>query len=480
MTRSNATLLRLLPLLGAFFGLAVLSLIALATLESFSWADMLGAYGTLGEESALSAGALEEVVWHAAGARVDHRRHSAARDGPARRPGAPARRGRAHGRHRFSQRPGPTCHCSWCRSPHSPPVTSSTSRSATSSLRRRLCSWGLLLWVERGAPRPAVLLGGSAHCSWRRSWSLRPTASRDRRAFRTRSPRPLLDQAWVTPPRRAGCGRRSSSPGSQPWRLQRSTPRRMAPAVVALVGVVLVVQAVVATHEVERASGAEFRKAIGSDSRSWIDDADAEDVTLLATDDRPWTADARTFFWNRSISRRRHARRSDSPRAPQRRHRHASRARRSRARRERVCPSNASEVVAPTTVVLERYEARRGTSRGQREPSGLVLWRVGGPIRVAQRRSGFLPNGDITQGAFVIVPACRPGRSSSPCSARAAPRSSCWRTGSRYERSSRPRDRCSRRRFRHRPTSTAPTSVCSSCERSDLVGTTRVEFVPDA
>ena len=130
-------------------------------------------------------------------------------------------------------------------------------------------------------------------------------------------------------------------------------------------------------------------------------------------------------------------------------------------------------------VVLEGTKLAEAPAAGS-ETVGLVLWRVDGPIRVAQRRSGFLPNGDITEGALVVVPACRPGRA----------RADAARQERRPDRRARERhSRCGRS---PRPpgavlTASIPTPPdVDGSERclfelrtTDLVGTTRVEFVPD-
>ena len=138
------------------------------------------------------------------------------------------------------------------------PVTSTTSRSATCSPRRRRCFLGLLLWVERGAPRPASAC--SRACGALLLAALLVVPARPHRAPPGRPGRVLLGHArrprgrrlahgWVRAclvaagvvavalvalaPRRAGRG--------ASWRSWRP---------------VSLVQAVVATREIESASAA--------------------------------------------------------------------------------------------------------------------------------------------------------------------------------------------------------------------------------
>jgi hypothetical protein len=405
MTRSKATLMRLLPLLAGFVTLAVLSLIALATLESFSWADMLGAYATLGEESTLSASSLEEVIWHVAGVALIS-------------VGIPLlattllvvlalRRG---------ERDAHVASFLATAGAYIPLLVVQVAAFAAGHVEhvseRYLATiapplfLGLVLWVERRAPRPRVVVVAIG-VLFLSALALTP-------ADRIARSQGIQDALSSTALIKLG---EAASPGWVRVALVLAgiaavaifalTPRRLVPAVVAVVAAALVVQAVAATREVERVSAAEQQKMIGTNSPSWIDDTDATRVTLLATQDRPWTADARTFFWNRSVAdvvTLDGATRPVPPTVVTGTLRDSD----GLVTDGTGTPLERDVVVAPVTVVLDGTKVAEAPA-GLAESVGLALWRVNGPIRVRQRSSGLLPNGDITQGAVVIVPACRPG-----------------------------------------------------------------------
>jgi hypothetical protein len=265
---------------------------------------------------------------------------------------------------------------------------------------------GLLLWVERGAPRSAAVVGtcGALLVAALVAVPLGRLAPQRgvQDAFSSITLGELAQDAsstWAHVALVAG--------GIVAVALVALVPRRGAAALVALVGALLVVQSGAATREIDRASAAEEQKATGADSATWIDDAHAGRVTLLATNDRPWTADARTFFWNRSVAdvvSIDDARRPVPPSAV------AATLRESDGAVVDGAGSDvAREVVAaPLSVQLEGEKLAEAHAAAS-EVVGMALWRTSGPIRVRLRRSGFLPNGDLTQGGFVVVPACRPG-----------------------------------------------------------------------
>jgi hypothetical protein len=475
MTRSRATLMRLLPLLVGFVALAVLSLIALATLESFSWADMLGAYATLGEESALSARSLEQVVWHAAGVALIT-------------VGIPLLatsllvvlalwRGEREARvASFLATAGA----------YTPLLVVQVAAFAAGHVEhvaeRYLITiapplfLGLVLWVERRAPRPRVLVVaiGALFLS---ALALVPAdrVARSQGIQDALSSAALIDLGDAASP---GWVRAALVlAGIAAVAIFALTPRRLVAAVVAVVAAALAVQAVVATREVERASAAEQRKMIGANAPSWIDDSDASRVTLLATGDRPWTADARTFFWNRSVAdvvALDGATRPVPPTAVTGTLRGSDGVVVDGA----GTPLDRAEVVAPATVVLAGTKVAEAPA-GVAESVGLVLWRVNGPIRIRQRTRGLLPNGDITEGAVVIVPACRSGallvtllgKSGAPIDARVngvPVRTIIPAPGAVVDASI------------HTPPGVDGNGPCVfELHTDDLVGTTRVEFLPD-
>jgi len=475
MTRSKATLMRLLPLLVGFLSLAVLSLIALATLESVSWADMLGAYATLGEQSTLSAGALEEVVWHVAGVALIT-------------VGIPLLattmlvvlalwRGERDARAAsFLATAGA----------YTPLVVVQVAAFAAGHVEhvseRYLITvapplfLGLVLWVERRAPRPWVLVVAIG------ALFLAPLAvvpadriARSQGIQDALSSTALIELGDATSP---GWVRVALVlAGAAAVAVFALIPVRLAPAVVALVAAALVTQAVVATREVEQASAAEQRKMIGANSPSWIDDSDATHVTLLATGDRPWTADARTFFWNRSVAdvlALDGATRPVPPTAVTGTLRDSD----GLVLDQAGAPLELGEVVAPVTLVLDGTKIAEAPAAGA-ESVGLVLWRIDGPLRVAQRSSGLLPNGDITQGALIVVPACRPGALELTLLGKSGATIQVRVNGAPVQTIVPAAGAVVEAAIRTPPGADGSGRCLFELDTTNLVGTTRVEFVPD-
>ena len=183
-------------------------------------------------------------------------------------------------------------------------------------------------------------------------------------------------------------------------------PRRFAWVTAVVVGVGLGLLSVDSGQRIADASAHEERVAIGSDPPSWLDDAGVDDATLLVTNDRLWTATARTIFWNRGIVEAIRLAPATTPFppitgsvgiAPD-----GTLATASGAELERPL------VVTPSTITLvgSKVAARQA---GDSEAYGLVAWRPEQPVRVALRTEGFLPNGDFTGTARVTVYACRQG-----------------------------------------------------------------------
>jgi hypothetical protein len=182
------------------------------------------------------------------------------------------------------------------------------------------------------------------------------------------------------------------------------TPRRWLPGVLVVLTLALVGGSVEATRVVERLSAAAQKAALGSGDRRWLDRAAIGPVTLLATGDRPWAADAGTVFWNRSITEvlRLPDVQTGVPPAP-----------------PIVTVDDDSGVVStagntplerdlvavPDTITLDGDDVARLPADGA-EAAGIVVWRTAGRVRVASRKIGFLPNGDVTGDVVVIVPGC--------------------------------------------------------------------------
>jgi hypothetical protein len=462
-------------LLGGFALLGVIVALAGAFGIGASWQDVLGAYATLAEEEPLTAGVLQEVVWHVAGVALLT-------------VGIPllatallvvrgARRGEGDP-HAASFLATVTAYVPLLviqvavfASGHVDHVSERYLLTAAPPL-----FLGLLLWVDRGAPRSVWAVGA---CGALLLASLvavplgrlaPPRGVQD--AFSSTTLADLADAAsssWAHVALVAG--------GVVAVALVALVPRRAAVVLVALVAAGLLAQSVFATRQIDRASAGEERKATGADSPTWIDESRAGRVTLLATNDRPWTADARTFFWNRSVADVVAIDEATRPVPPS-----ALRATLRESDGAVVDPNGravAREVVAaPVSIQLEGTKLAEAPAAGS-EVVGMALWRTSGPIRVRLRRSGFLPNGDLTQGGIVVVPTCRPGsleltllgKSGAPIDVRVngiPVRTIVPPPGSVVTASI------------HTPPDVDGSERCLfELDTGDLVGTTRVDFVPD-
>ena len=405
LTRSRTILRRLLPL---FAGGAVgaLLMVVVAAAGGLSWADILGAYSTLGEESALSAGVLEEVVWHVAGLAVVAAGipllATAVLVGRSLRHGEADTHAAAFLATTAAYVPLVVVQVAAFAAGHVEHVSERYLLTAAPPLLL-----GMLLWVERDAPRSRLLLAvlGVALVA---TLAVVPvdriaTSQGLQDALSSAVLADLADAAsadWVRAVLVLG--------GIVSILAVAVASRRRGAVVVALVGATLLLQTVVATRDVTSGSAAEQRKALGDDAAAWLDAAGGRGVVLLATGDRPWTADARTYFWNGAI-RSVVAVDGAVPAVPPSFVTASLQDTDGALIDDAGAPLEVGEVVAPATMVLEGTKLAAAPAAGS-ETVGLVLWRVDGPIRVLQRRSGFLPNGDITDSAAVLVPACRPGK----------------------------------------------------------------------
>jgi hypothetical protein len=404
IARSGATLRRLRPILAVGVAVTVAGLLYLVV-GGAGWEDVLGAYGTLGEETSLSANAAQQFVWHLAGVGVitlgvplatttilvARAVRSGETDGPA-----------------GSFLAATTAYTvllvvqvglfAAARVPHV-----SERYLVTSAPPLFL---GLCLWVARAAPRPRWITAGAVLLVL----ALALLVPIDRIAPETGVHDDLSSAVLV----------RLTETSSEGWAkvvlvgaallavvLVCVAPRRFAIALVGVVGVGLVVQSVIATDEMARRSDLEQQSALGSSDWRWIDHAGQGRVTLLAGAERPWASDARTFYWNRSVSEVVALDGAERPVPPT-------------VTAARAVPDSGAVVDARGNAVSRDVVAAPATmllsgSRLTEEPSvdsqsvRLVLWKVAGPIRVLERHVGFLPNGDFTELARVIVSACRRG-----------------------------------------------------------------------
>ena len=180
--------------------------------------------------------------------------------------------------------------------------------------------------------------------------------------------------------------------------------RRLLPVAVAVLGVVLVGLSIATVREIDHLAGLETAHDLGSAEPTWIDDAGGDSVLVFDTGELPSTAIARLTFWNRSI--RELVRLEDVPQQalPQ----VPVGIRRDGALTD---PSDAEvsapQAVMPGTIVLDGE--RLAESPPTEIAPGSVLWRVAEPLRLVSRRSGFTPIGDFRE-ATVVVYRCGPGR----------------------------------------------------------------------
>jgi hypothetical protein len=184
------------------------------------------------------------------------------------------------------------------------------------------------------------------------------------------------------------------------------TPRRFAWLVAVTVGIGLALVSVDSGRRVADASLREDRASIGSQPRSWLDDAGLEHATLLATVDRLWTATARLVFWNRAIDDVLRIVPATTPFPPVSSSVVLGEDGFLRDARDRTVERRL--VVAPTTYTLEG-ERLAERPAGDSQTYGMAAWRTSGPIRVLTSIDGFLPNGDFGGVAHVTVYGCGPG-----------------------------------------------------------------------
>jgi hypothetical protein len=265
-----------------------------------------------------------------------------------------------------------------------------------------LLAIGLCAWISRGAPRalPVVLP----------AWALVVVGAATVPITQLATPETLPNAPTAAALMRLGSDgwQRTALVGAAlaAGLLVLALPRRLAWVTAAVVGVGLALLSIEAGDRIADASAHEKRVAIGSESATWLDDEGLDDATLLVTGDRLWTATARTIFWNRGIVEVVRLAPATIPFPPV-------------TASLGIGPDGTLSdrlgvelerplVVTPSTITLVGTEvaARRA---GDSEAYGLTVWRPDGPVRVALRTEGFLPNGDFSGTARITVYACRQG-----------------------------------------------------------------------
>jgi hypothetical protein len=261
---------------------------------------------------------------------------------------------------------------------------------------------GLVVWIARGAPRPRVVALPLGVVAVALVATLPPS--------RTGTAMGAHDALAALP-----LGRALEPAGNElrlilvACALAAATAfvflaRRLLPAAVAVLGVVLVGISVASVREIDRLAALETAHDLGSAEPMWIDDAGGDSALLFDTGELPSTAIARLTFWNRAI--RELVRLEDVPQQalPQ----VPVGIRRDGALTGATgAEVSAPQAVMPATIVLEGERVAE-TPPTEVAP-GSVLWRVTEPLRLVSRRSGFSPIGDFRE-ATVVVYRCGPGR----------------------------------------------------------------------
>jgi hypothetical protein len=249
-------------------------------------------------------------------------------------------------------------------------------------------------------------------------------------------------------------------------------PRRLLPAAATALAVALVGISLAAAREIDRLSEIELRHDFGAAEPAWLDEAGAGAALLFDTGEQPSTSIARLTFWNRSI--RELARLEDVPeqalpQVPV------------RIRRDGALTDQAgAEVSAPWAVVpagIALAGERVALSPPTEVAPGSGLWRVSEPLRLVSRATGFTPIGDFRK-AVVVVYRCGPGalevtllgKDGAPVAVRV--------NGFPHETLDVPA--LGSRFIAIRPIAVIAEAPCVfELESDGLVGSTRVEWVPD-
>jgi hypothetical protein len=165
----------------------------------------------------------------------------------------------------------------------------------------------------------------------------------------------------------------------------------------AALGLAFAILSITSANEIQHLAEIEQNRDFGAADPTWIDDAGAGATLLFDTGEQPSTSIARLTFWNRAI--RELARLEGVPTQALPQVRVAIR------RDGALTDVEGREVTAPwavlpTTVVVNG--SRVTTTPPTDVAPGSTLWRVSEPLRLVSRSGGFLPNGDFRRGTVVV------------------------------------------------------------------------------
>jgi Dolichyl-phosphate-mannose-protein mannosyltransferase len=262
----------------------------------------------------------------------------------------------------------------------------------------------LMLWIERGAPRPQPWISVAAGVVAAPVLFL---------PVRVLSNDLTAHNAFMTIPLARLQEHSSASTSQTAYAVGAAVivalfvllPARAAPLFAAVVALGLLGASITATRDVERLARLERASVFSAADPSWVDEAARRPVTLFYTGERTWPDVWQQLFWNERITRVLSQPTLQVPGPlPQ----------------TAVAPDgagflrNGSQRVdaglilaAPGVVFRGEPVARLPASFDQ---TGLVLWRVDRPAQVSLWRTGVKPNGDLLGGARVTVYGCDPGQ----------------------------------------------------------------------
>jgi hypothetical protein len=183
-------------------------------------------------------------------------------------------------------------------------------------------------------------------------------------------------------------------------------PRRAAPALAVVVGVLLVTASAIASREVSNLAEDARHRFFGTSDPSWIDASASGPVTLLFDGGAYWPSVWHQVLWNERVREVVHL--PELPVSGPMPQREVS------PRFDGLLfdpsgqPVDDAEIVAPTGMT---FAGRPVATLAQQDldRAGLELWRGSVPARLQTITTGVMPNGDFTE-ARVLVYGCKPGR----------------------------------------------------------------------
>jgi hypothetical protein len=259
---------------------------------------------------------------------------------------------------------------------------------------------GLVLWLDRGAPRPqplasvlAVVAAGTALTLPIRDFASEHT---------------VQDVLELVPLERLGPASREVALAvavTAAGALFVLVPRRRAWLLAPLLFVAFAATSVAAAREIER-QALDRREAFFGGNPSTVADAGINHVAYLYTGEPEWTGVWQHLYWTPAIDAVWTLGRDIVP-GPL--HQKLVSPRSDGVLVSGGRPVSASAVLAPTSVTLVGERAAAVEQRGLQD-AGLVLWRTPGTARIATRTSNVLANGDMYGSGSVTVYDCRPGK----------------------------------------------------------------------